>query len=241
MQTTGAGKMRKMIALGISNLLLLTGCQTNVPTVAEPELYFTARGNEPGWIVRFDEKSINFEGDYGATKIKVAKPEGRPSFNGMRYVTDRLTVDVTYATCADVMSGQRFAETVTVFANGKEFKGCGGRNLPPESLNDTAWTIITMNQIPALPDIVTALRFADGRVSGSSGCNRIPGTYTIKNSTLKFGDLAVTEIGCHEALMQQEAKLLSLLKGEVSTGYTKDCDLILTNKNGQSATLKLVI
>jgi heat shock protein HslJ len=241
METTGAGKMRKIIALGISNVLLLTGCQTTTPTAPEPEVYFTARGNEPGWIIRFDTKKIAFEGDYGATKITVAKPEGRPSFNGMRYITDRLTVDVTHATCADVMSGQRYAETVTVMANGKEYKGCGGRNLPPESLDGTIWTIVMIDQLPVLEDISTELRFADGKVSGSGGCNRISGSYTTQGGEIEFGAIASTRMMCPEKQMAQEAKLLTLLKGKVTTRYTVDGDLILANESGQRATFKQVI
>ncbi len=233
--------MSRIYPTALFGALLLASCQTAEPPQEKPEIYFTARGNEPGWILRFDSKNIDFEGDYGETKIKVEKPEGRPSFNGMRYVTDGLTVDVTHATCADVMSGQRYAETVTVLANDKEYKGCGGRNLPPESLNDTTWTIMMIDQIPALPGIATSLRFADGRVSGSGGCNRISGNYTIKDSVITFGDLVATEMACAEKQMAQEAKLLSLLRGEVSTRYTVEGDLILTSKNGQRATLRQAI
>lgn len=78
--------------------MLLASCETAEMPRETPEIFFTARGNEPGWIVRFHTKNIAFDGDYGATKIEVAKPEGRPSFNGLRYVTERLTVDVTHAT-----------------------------------------------------------------------------------------------------------------------------------------------
>lgn len=233
--------MRKMIALGILNLLLLTGCQTTAPTVAEPDVYFTARGNEPGWIVRFDSKKIAFEGDYGATKITVAKPQGRPSFNGMRYLTDRLTVDLTHATCTDAMSGQRYAETVTVLANGKAYKGCGGRNLPPESLDGTGWTIVMMDQLPVLEGISTELRFADGKVSGTAGCNRISGSYMTQGGEIQFGAIASTRMVCPEKQMAQEAKLLNLLQGRVATRYTVNGDLILTNDNGKRATFRRVI
>jgi heat shock protein HslJ len=220
----------------------LAACQTTAPlTPAEPPVYFTARGNEPGWIVRFDSEKIAFEGDYGETKISVAKPEGRPSFNGMRYLTEQLTVDVTHVTCTDVMSGQRYAETVAVLVNGKEYKGCGGRNLPPESLNCTNWTILMMDQLPVIDGISTELRFADGKVSGSGGCNRISGSYTAKGGDIIFGVLAATRMACPEKQMAQEAKLMSLLNGKVTTRYNVNGDLILTNESGQRATLRQVI
>lgn len=233
--------MRKIMAFGITNVLLLTGCQTTTPAAPDPEIYFTARGNEPGWIVRFDAEKIAFEGNYGETKITVPKPQGRPSFNGMRYITDQLTIDVTHASCADVMSGQRYAETVTVLASGKEYRGCGGRQLPPESLNDTDWTVVMIEQMPILPNVPPSLRFASGRVSGNAGCNNFTGSYTVNGGTINFGPIAATKMACGEKEMTQEAKLLSVLKSKVSTRYTVDGDLILTNESGQRATFRRVI
>ncbi len=225
----------------LSGMSILAACQTAVPEQEDSQVYFTARGNEPGWIVRLDSENIRFEGDYGETKITVAKPEGRPSFNGMRYLTDRLTVDVTHATCTDGMSGQRYAETVTVLANGKAYKGCGGRNLPPESLDGTSWTMIMLDHLPVLERIPTALRFSNGEVSGSGGCNSISGSYTTKSGNLFFSRIIATEMACVAKQMEQEAKLLSLLQGKVTTRYTVDGDLILTNESGQRATFRQVI
>lgn len=224
------------------SFFLLAACQSvapPAPSVLEP--YFTARGNEPGWIVRFDKEKIAFEGNYGETKITVPKPDGRPSFNGMRYVTDRLTVDVTHATCTDDMSGRRYAETVTVFVGGKQFRGCGGRNLPPESLNDTVWKIVMMDQMPVLEGAQTELRFSGGRVSGTAGCNRVTGSYSLSGNDLTFGEMATTRMMCGEKQMAQEAKFLALLKGTVTKRYTVDGDLILTNESGQRATFEQVV
>jgi heat shock protein HslJ len=233
--------MKKIMVIG-TLAIAVAACQTS-PETSEvaSEVYFTAVGQEPGWIARFDAEKIAFEGDYGATRITVPKPKGQPSFNGMRYITDQLTVDVTHATCADSMSGQRYAETVTVQAKGKEYKGCGGRKLPPESLDGTDWTILMMDQLPVLPDVPTSLRFADGRVSGTGGCNRFSGSYTTTGGDLVFGAVAATQMACAEPQMAQETKLFSLLKGKVSTRYTVDGGLILTNESGQRATFRQVI
>lgn len=232
--------MRRSISV-LALTFFTAACQTTEPRPPEPEVYFTAVGQEPGWIVRFDAEKIAFEGDYGDTRITVPKPEGRASFNGMRYVTDRLTVDVTHSTCADVMSGQRYAETVTVFADGKEYKGCGGRKLPPESLDDTNWTIVMIDQMPVLDNVQTEIRFADGRISSTAGCNRITGSYSVSGNDLTFGEMATTKMMCPEKQMAQEAKFLALLRGKVTTRYTVGGDLILATESGQRATLKQVI
>ena len=115
--------LRNLLTVTVA-LPALGACQTTSPadeTVAA-EVY-TARGNEPGWILKMDGKTIAYGGDYGETKIKIPAPVARPSFNGMRHVSDRMTVDITFASCTDGMSGLRFADTVTVTADGKQVRG----------------------------------------------------------------------------------------------------------------------
>jgi heat shock protein HslJ len=226
--------------LPVISLLILSGCQTvsDAGTPANEPASYVARGNEPGWILKMDGKTMNFQGDYGATSIRMAQPEGRPSFNGMRYVTDRLTVDITYASCADDMSGERYSDSVLIVAEGKELKGCGGRKLPPESLDGTKWTIMMLDQMPSLDTLRTEVRFADGKISGTAGCNRFTGTYSHKSNVLTFGAIASTKMMCPEKQMAQEAKFMRLLQGSVTKRYSVEGNLIFANENGERATLK---
>jgi uncharacterized membrane protein len=87
---------------------------------------YSALGQEPGWALRIGGGRIDYSGNYGEKKINVARPDPRPSFNGRRYVTERLTVDITYARCNDAMSGFGFEHQVMVIADGETYKGCGG-------------------------------------------------------------------------------------------------------------------
>jgi heat shock protein HslJ len=188
-----------------------------------------------------DGKTLDYQGDYGASKIRVPAPEGRPSFNGMRYVTEQLTVDVTYSTCTDDMSGKRFADTITVIAGDKQVKGCGGRALPPESLNDTTWKILMIGQLAVLDDVQTEVRFAGGRISGTAGCNRFNGDFSVASNVLTFGPVISTRMMCPEPQMAQEAKFLALLKGKLIKRYSVQGDLILADENGNRATLRQVL
>jgi heat shock protein HslJ len=225
------------------SIVLLSGCQT----IPEPEAppsdasAYIARGNEPGWLLKMDGKTLDYQGDYGETKIEVKQPEGRPSFNGMRYVTSRLTVDITYASCTDDMSGERYSDSVTIIAEGKEVKGCGGRKLPPESLDNTSWTIIMLDQLPALDSVKTEVRFHDGRVSGTAGCNRFTGSYSHNSNVLTFDSMATTKMMCPEKQMVQEASFMALLNGKVTKRFTVDGNLIIANERGKRATLKPAI
>jgi uncharacterized membrane protein len=94
------------------------------PSAAQESYY--ALGQEPGWALKIASGRLDYSGNYGDKKINVARPEPKPSPNGRRYATERLTVDITYARCNDAMSGFGFEHQVTVTADGETFKGCGG-------------------------------------------------------------------------------------------------------------------
>ena len=107
-----------------------------VPAVTNPapgtpaaETY-RALGQEPGWSLVIDGGRISYVGDYGATRITVPRPDPRPSFNGRRYETPRLIVDLTYARCNDAMSGHGYEHQVLVIADGRSVRGCGGARRP---------------------------------------------------------------------------------------------------------------
>jgi uncharacterized membrane protein len=109
--------------------LLAAACAADEPPppIADPAAeHYEARGQEPGWHLLIHEGRMAYTGNYGEKKIEVARPDPRPSFNGRRYVTPRLTVDVTYSRCNDAMSGFGFEHQVMVTADGETLKGCGG-------------------------------------------------------------------------------------------------------------------
>ena len=64
--------------------------------------------------------------------ITVTKFEARPSFNGWRYISEKLTVDISFVACSDGMSDRRYQHTVIVFAEGNEYHGCGGPFSPAQ-------------------------------------------------------------------------------------------------------------
>lgn len=101
------------------------------PPASDPaaEVY-TARGNGPGWHLTISGGRMTYVGDYGDTRIAVARPEPRPTFNGRRYETAQLTVDVTYSRCNDGMSGHGYEHQVMVITPEGAVRGCGGERRP---------------------------------------------------------------------------------------------------------------
>ena len=65
----------------------------------------------------------------------------------------------------------------------------------------------------------------DGRVAGSSGCNRFNGSGVISGGKVVIGALATTRMACPEALMAQESKYLKALAA--STRYELGADGLL--------------
>ena len=210
------------------------------PQGPKPAAYF-ALGTEPGWTLEITPERLNYAGDYGETKIAAANPGARPSFNGERYVTDRLTVDVTHAPCSDGMSDRRYRDTVTVTAGGKTVKGCGGDVLPPGELAGTSWTFVSIGGAPVAGDRATSLQFDGARLSGSAGCNRFSGSYRIEGSTLTAGPLMATKMACPGAGMAQEDAFFKLMAGPVSLRFPTDGTMEITGADGQMAVLKRAI
>ena len=102
---------------------------TTNPPPGEDSVY-RALGQEPGWTVTITGERIDYAGDYGETRITAPRPDPRTTFNGHRYETERLVVDVTHVRCNDTMSGHGYVDTVMVIADGNTLHGCGGERRP---------------------------------------------------------------------------------------------------------------
>src|SRR5262249_35167247 len=57
---------------------------------------------------------------------------------------------------------------------------------------------------------------ADGRVSGSSGCNTFMGPYQTSGASLTIGPLATTRMACEQSIMDQEQAYLAALSATKS-------------------------
>jgi heat shock protein HslJ len=119
--------MNKQIFL-FASTLVLSACQI-IPDAQQPESKgqapYKAAGTEPFWGLMIANGDMTFQ-RAGEPDVRVSSYEARPSFNGWRYVSDRLTADVTFTRCSDGMSDNVYKDTVTVIADGVEFRGCGG-------------------------------------------------------------------------------------------------------------------
>jgi len=67
----------------------------------------------------------------------------------------------------------------------------------------------------ALGDSIPTIFFQlDGHFTGSTGCNRFNGTYTLENSRIKFGSIAATKKMCsgQPGMLEQEQTILKAVE-----------------------------
>lgn len=104
-----------------------------------------------------------------------------------------------------------------------------------DELAGTSWNLSSIDgAAPAEGGQPASIAFTDeGRVAGSSGCNRFMGGYTLSDGALAFGALAGTMMACPEPLMQQEQAFLAIL-GAASGHSVAGDTLTITADDGRS-------
>lgn len=102
-------------------------------------------------------------------------------------------------------------------------------------MTDTVWALTDLTGKPPADGVGISAQFsADGKVSGSAGCNRYSGTYTVSGNSITFSSpMATTMMMCDEAVMAQESAFLQAL-ADAKT-YSMDGDkLTLKDADGNS-------
>jgi heat shock protein HslJ len=109
------------------------------------------------------------------------------------------------------------------------------RSLP---LENTLWTLVTMNGVPNTVGLVDTTALFDpgdepgqGFVGGAAMCNTYRGGYSIEEDTVTVTELASTKMLCSETIMQAEETYLELL-GTAQTYQVFGQTLIITSEKG---------
>lgn len=84
----------------------------------------------------------------------------------------------------------------------------------PVRLDGTSWVLQEMDSEAPLEGTTITAEFADGEISGSSGCNSYFGSYTLEGNTITFGIMGMTEMACMEpeGVMEQESTYLETVR-----------------------------
>jgi heat shock protein HslJ/uncharacterized membrane protein len=204
-------------------LLLVAAAGHALPAAAaEPRL--VCFGNEPSWGLRFD----------GGGRATLSFPDGKPveyrgSETRLDFLKERawrgtpagdgksvLVAFLREAACSDGMSDATHPLSARVsLPDGRFLAGCC--RIPAQPLEGTSWRLASPPGLAGEAKDAKAapitVRFADGRASGFSGCNRFTGAYTREGDTLTVGRLAGTMMACPEPRMAAERAFLDGLSG----------------------------
>ena len=111
---------------------------------------------------------------------------------------------------------------------------------PPAALNSRDFLSTAVSEDGAAKSLVPGtriqLRFVDGQVNGSAGCNSMSGGYTLADGRLVVDGLGMTEMGCDPARHAQDEWLAAFLTARPALALDGN-NLLLT---GSAVIMRLV-
>lgn len=212
-------------------------------TILETRSY-SARGNEPFWRLDLSDRGVRFatpERQVSSEEPAVrASASAAPSWRGfsVQIAGENLVVDIEPLICRDSMSGQFYPETVSVTFDGASLSGCGGA---PMDLLVGSWRLEAIGAATGSPGPQGAFLTiaADGRLSGSTGCNRMFGQLMATGEGIAITGLGTTRMACLDpALALQERRVTQGLAG--ATAFSIDSQGRLLLPDGASDPLRWV-
>lgn len=222
----------KVIAATLAGTILFAAA---APAQRPGETY-RALGNEPFWSVTIENGTIRFE-QPDSRPLIVKAPIPRPSFNGLRYETSRITVDVTRSRCSDGMSDRVYPDSVQVIVGRRTFNGCGGAAISEARNPVEGWWRVRAIDGRRLRGPGATIAFNGNRITGDTGCNRFSGSFRMERDRLVAGPIATTRRACQGPAMKQEKDLLGLLAGRLTISRMTNGALVMAARNGHSMVL----
>jgi heat shock protein HslJ len=104
---------------------------------------------------------------------------------------------------------------------------------PSATLDGQTYLSTAIAGADLVPGTRIRLSFQDGTLGASAGCNSMGGAYRLEGDRLVVGPMSMTEMGCEEPLMQQDAWLAAFLGGAT---VSLDADTLLLANGAVSVT-----
>lgn len=218
---------------------------SDTPGPPAGDVYFRASGTEPFWGLEISPASIRLNTMNDTLITPHAEPVRAADANVKRYdlatEASLVQIEISQAECTNPMSGEKFPYRVriayrrTAEPELKEVEGCG-TYVPDYRLHDI-WVLEAMRETAVsatdypegLP--MLEIKAAEQSYAGSTGCNRMRGSFFWEPGILRFGPAAVTRKACPD-LGAREQEFLSALAG--STTYSiGENRLRLRNPDGE--------
>ncbi len=93
------------------------------------------------------------------------------------------------------------------------------------------WALSDGIAVAGWESVLPSARFEEGRVAGSTGCNRFTAEYTLDDAALEIGPIASTRMACIPPADQVERAYLDALS-RVAGWRLDDSDLVLLDGDG---------
>lgn len=221
----------------IASLGMLAGCQT-IPEAQEPASTYFAAGTEPFWSFGINDGEMRFRNMDGT---EISTRDYTVSNGGKRYTSKRVTAEIRKGPCNDGMSDRTYRDSVSVTVDGKRFSGCGGGLVLPANLAGTKWQLDQVNNVKVQEPGKTEINFDGQRMSATTGCNRMSGSYTVSGNVITFGPVMATKMACPGSqAMQLEAQFMVMLTQPVTYKFTGNDKWELSSDSGYRAILTMV-
>lgn len=169
---------------------------------------FSARGNEPFWLIHVNNKSASLRqssGDRDYPQVEISKVDNTNENTWEVNLHADETLHISATMCHDSMSGMPYPYTAKLIRNESTFDGCAGE--PHRLISGVSWQLhaSSLEQPPSIQ------LMSDNTVFGYSGCNRFQGEYLLTGEGLTFKPLAATKMMCAPAQMAAEQALFEAL------------------------------
>ena len=179
--------------------------------------FYHATGQEPGWTLDIDARTIRFSGAYGQGPVVQPTPRAINGFAGEIYRTARINVNIVHGQCRDAMNGRAFADQVQLNVDGRDYRGCGGalyaasgqegayppggalaaNGLQPTGpLTGSRWRVTSINGRATPATNGYRIEFTGNQISAKFGCNNLGGTYLLDRDMLSTDRMMGTRMAC---------------------------------------------
>lgn len=176
---------------------------------AQLPLQFSARGNEPFWLVHVNDHSASLRqpsGDRDYPKIAISRRDDTTQNVWKIELRSDELLEISDNICRDSMSGMPHPYTAQLIRGETTLGGCAGE--PRRLISGASWQL----HASALEKPPTIQFMSDNSVFGYSGCNRYQGNYQLTGEGLSFNPLAATKMMCSPEQMSAEQKLFEALE-----------------------------
>jgi heat shock protein HslJ len=218
---------------GVALALAIALAPGTVPVAEQP---YRAQGE--GWSLTIEKGRIGYAAD-GQEPIAVEAPAPVDEEGILHYRAEGLDLSIVAVACTDQASGRRYSDSVYVTVGDKEYAGCGGAQLPADSLDGTSWYFAEIGGEATgltgdvFKDDRYALDFGRDRFVGYSGCNRIGGRYRVAEGVMTIDEFGSTRNGCGEPHRRRELLAWRILNAPMRISRPSPDILQLTGEAGE--------